>query len=880
MTTPRWRRYLRLLRPNVEGDVAEELDFHLAMREERNRALGMSPDEARRSAERRFGDLSRYRDALVEYDTRKLRERGRQEYMSDFLQDIRFGWRSLRAAPGFAIAAVLTLALGIGANAAIFSVVDAVVLNPLPYRNPRELVALGQGSAGELVALRERLRSFLQVAAYVTQTHPIQIGEEEAQRIEGAAITPNLLAMLGVAPAVGRPFTEEDARYGTHTSLLLSDAFWKRSFGGSRAVIGSRVLVEGVPFTVVGVMPADFAFPSRSVHYWQPYAMFPQNVGMHWAVGGKQFIARMAPGVTLSQAHGELREVWPTMRLLNPLWDPGENYGRNAAVTPLHDTIVGSTGSLLWVLFGCVLFVLLIGCINVANLLLARATARERELAVRAALGGGRGRLVRQLVTESLLLSAIGATLGVGVAYAGVSALVSVMPAGVPRAEEIGVSGTVLAFTAIVAVVTGLLFGVIPALRATHFSARDSGIGVRATSGVSHQRVSGFLVAGEVAIAVLVVIASTLLVRSFTALQNVDPGFDTERVIAARVSPPAGTFREFSRTSGMYAQIFERVRALPGVQQVGAVDRLPLAQRVWGLGARIRGQFEDASRLLPSIAHLQTVTPGYFETMGIPVRGRPFTESDRDGQPPVAIVSQSVARTYWPNGDAIGQQVGYPQSELPWLTIVGVVPDTKQDSLRDTAMTSLYVPWLQRTPMSGNEMWVLARTSGDPTALAASIRRIVSEVDRSVAVSDVRTMDAVVSASVSKARFTMMVVGLFAMAAVLLGAVGIYGVMSYVVGQRRQEMGVRLALGATPGRVVSLIVGRAVRLAAAGAAVGLAAAAFATGALGSLLYGIGARDPVTFALVPAVFLVVAVLASCAPAMRATKIDPARTLRAD
>lgn len=625
-------------------------------------------------------------------------------------------------------------------------------------------------------------------------------------------------------------------------------------------------------------MPEDFAFPNKDVQYWQPYGFNLANVGLHWAVGGKSFVGRLATGVTLAQADREVREIFPTLRRLNPLWDPGENYRRNASATALQENVVGTTDTLLWILFGSVLFVLLIGCINVANLLLARATARERELAVRAAVGGGRGRLVRQLVTESLLLSAIGSALGIAVAQFGVRWIVAAMPAGVPRAEEIAVNGAVLGFTALMAVTTGLVFGIIPALRATNFGSGGV-LMARATKGVAHQRVTGLLVAGEVAIAVLLVVGATLLVRSFDALQNVPPGFETENVIAARITPPGGSYQDPARIAALYNGVIERVGALPGVRSVGAVDRLPLAQRVWGLGARIRGQFEDASKLLPSIAHLQTVTPDYFATLGIPVRGRTFTDADRAGQLRVAIVSESVARQYWPNGDAIGQHVGYP-SDTNWMTIIGVVPDTKQDSLRDTAMTSMYVPWTQRSVMSGNEYWILARSGGDPASLSASIRQIVREIDRSVAVSDVRTMNAVVSASIQKARFTTTVVGLFALAALLLGAVGIYGVMSYVVGQRMREMGVRLALGAPPSSVLGLVVGRATKLAALGIVVGLVGAAFATSALGSLLYGVSSRDPLTFVLVPAVFLLVAAGASYAPALRATRIDPVRTLRAD
>jgi putative ABC transport system permease protein len=876
---PRWRRYLRLARPNVAADVDDELRFHIDMRVERNIALGMAEDEARREALQRFGDVAVVRDALVAHDKRLQDAEGRRELLGDLLQDVRFGWRSLRRAPAFAIAATVTLALGIGANAAIFSVVNAVVLRPLPYARPHELVSIGRGSGGEFVALRERLRSYTQVAAYVRQTHPIDDGRE-AIRAEGVAITTNLLATLGVAPLLGRGFTEDEGQHGNNAVLLLSHGLWQRQFGGSRDVIGKRLLVEGVPNTVVGVMPAHFHFPSKDAQYWQPYAFNPANVGYHWGVGGKAFIGRLAAGVTRTRAERELREVWPALRTLNPLWQPGPEYRRDATVTALQEQVVGSAGQLLWILFGCVLMVLLIGCVNVANLLLARATARERELSVRAALGGGRARLIRQLVTESLLLSGLGAALGVVLAYVGVGWLVAVMPGGVPRAEEIAVNGSVLLFTSLVAVITGVLFGIIPAVRATRVGRLSiAGFGRRATAGASHQRVSGLLVASEMALAVVLVIVATLLVRSFAAMRTVDPGFRTAHVVAARVSPPGDSYDDPARLTALYATILERVSALPGVGSAAAVDGLPLAQTVWGLATRVEGQFEDGTRPLPVIDHLQMVTPKYFETMGVPVRGRAFTEADRAGQVPVAIVSESVVKKFWPNGDAIGKRIGYPFAS-PWMTIVGVVPDTKMDSLTDTTSMSAYLPWQQRTGMAGTEMWVVVRSDGDPSALGGTIRRIVQEVDRSVPVSDVRTMDAVISGSLQRARFTMLLVGAFAAAALLLGAVGIYGVMSYIVGQRTQELGVRLALGAPRFGVMALVVGRAAKLALAGAVIGLLAALFGTKALGTLLYGISATDPLTFVAVPVLFLVVAVLASYAPAIRATRADPVRALRAD
>ncbi|MGI8498862.1 MAG: ADOP family duplicated permease [Gemmatimonadaceae bacterium] len=870
-----WARAL-LTRSAVEDDLSEEISFHLEMETEKYRRTGLAPEAARRAARIALGSVDGTREG--HRDARGTR------VLEDAIADTRYAARWLRRTPSFTVSAVLTLALGIGANVAIFSVVDAIILRPLPYPRPEQLLSLGSGSAGEFLALRERLRGFSQLGAYATQTHPIDDGRQ-ALRIEGAAITTSVLSLLGVSPQLGRGFIEEDGIAGNNAVLLISDGLWKRQFGATPDVVGRRVLLEGVPHTIIGVMPPDFHFPSRTIEYWQPGVFNTADLGATWAIGDKSLVGRIAPGVTVEQAQRQVREVWPTLRKLNPLWDPGESYRREVAPKPLQAEVIGASGRVVWLLFGCVLLVLLIGCVNVANLLLARATAREREFAVRAALGGGRGRLVRQLVTESLLISAIGSVLGVAIALLALRWLINAMPTDVPRAHEISVNGTVLAFTTLLTVITGVLFGVIPALRATTAvsgttSITSVGGGRRATHGIAHHRVSGALVAAEMALAVLLVIGATLLARSFSALRRVDPGFHPEQVIAARVSPPGASYNDPGRTSALYLAVLERMAGLPGVQRVSAVDKLPLAQSVWGISPRIQGQFEDATHSLPTIGHYQQVTPGYFATLDIPLKqGRVFTDADGADSPPVTVVTESVARRFWPSGGAIGHRVGYPWKS-PWLTIVGVVADTKQDSLRDTVGASMYVPWQQRTRMSGNEMWVLARTSGDPVAIAAQIRAIVREVDRTVPVSDVRTMGAVLSASVQRARFTVMLVGAFAFAALLLGAIGIYGVMSYLVGQRTREMGIRLALGAPLGGVTRLVVGEAATLAAAGAVVGVVAAMFATRLLGSMLYEVSATDPLTFVLVPTALIGVALAASAVPARRATRVDPVRALRAE
>ena len=878
--TPLWRRYLRLARPNVKRDVDDELEFHLEMRVAEYMRQGLSRDEARARAEKRFGEVGTVRGALVEHDRHREALERRREFFADFLLDLRFGWRALLRAPGFAVTAVLTLAIGIGANTAIFSVVDALLLRPLPYDHSEQLVFIGMGSAGEFLGLRERLHEYSEVAGFGPRQLSIDDGHSAAARLEGAAVTTNLFRTLRVNAALGSVFDDAAAIPANSNQIILSHGLWQTAFGGSRDAVGKRILVDGEPYTVVGVMPEEFRYPSATTQYWLPLAFNPANVGAHWGVGNGRFIGRIKSGVTLAQGLQQVRDAWPTMRRLNPLWDPGPQYGRNANPQSLQQSMVGAPRTLLWVLLGCVLLVLVIACVNVANLLLARATARRRELAVRAAVGGGRERLIRQLVTESLLLAVLGASLGVLFAVGAVRWMVSILPPGIPRVEEIAVNGTVLGVTAAVALLTGFVFGTLPALRATASNGSAMG-GRRATHGAGHQRMSMLLVGAEVALAVLLVIGAQLLVRSFRQLRSVEPGFQSGHLIAARVTPPSASYRDDQKILAFYERVIERLRGVPGVTQVATVDRLPMATSVWGFGARIQGQFEDGSKLLPMVDHLQFVSPGYFSAMGIHViHGRGFDQGDVDGSAPVAVISETMAKTFWKTDEqAVGKRLGYPWPS-PWMTVVGVVPDVRQDSLRDTMLKSVYVPWKQRTRMNGSEMWVMARTNGDTRALAASIRSIVTDIDRSVPVSSVRSMDDILDASVQRDRFTMILVGLFATTALALGTVGIYGVMSYLVSQRTQEIGVRLALGATPRDVLGMVVKRGAVMAASGAAVGVVAAFWATRPLGALLYGVSTSDPLTYVAVPVMFILVAVAASFAPALRGTRVDPVKTLRAD
>jgi len=877
---PLWRRYLRFWRPDIGADVDDELGFHLDMRAAEYEARGLPPAEARRRAQARFGDVAAIGAALRAHDHRTTHRQRRRESMGDLRQDLRLALRGLRRAPGFAAVAVLTLALGIGANSAIFSVVNAVLLRPLPYQEPDRLVRVSDWgyTGGEFVRLRELSRSFQQVAAFVSASHGLS-GDGEPERLDGAVASANLFATLGASTLLGRAFAPGEDEPGRDAVVVLSHGLWQRRYGSDPGIVGRSVTVDGALRTVVGVMPRDFHFPSHATQLWIPLTLDRANLGALWGSGGYTFIARLRPGVTVDQARADVRRVAREIRRENPIWDPGPEYGSTADVMPLQRSIVGAVRPTLLLLLGVVGCVLLIACVNVANLLLVRTTARQQELAIRTALGGGRGRLLRQLLTESVVLAIIGGIAGLLLAWPAVRALVALLPADMPRVAEIGLDWRVLAFTALLTLLTGVAFGLLPALRATggalHASLKAGGRG--GSRGAGHHRLSSALVAGEIALAVVLVSAAGLLVRSFQELRRVDPGFRTERVIAARISPPKQRYADAARQRAFYTGLLQRVAALPGVESAAAVNQLPLRGGVYGLAIRVEGKFEDMRRTLPMADHYQIVTPGYLQTMGIPLlRGRWFTDADREGAPDVVVVSESMARHFWPGEDPIGRRIGYPWPS-EWLTVVGVAGDVKQDSLSGAAGMTVYRPLFQ-APASA--MTLVARTTADPVALAAGLRAAVAEADPDVPVSDVSTMAQVVAASVAKPRFTMFLLAAFAAVALALGAVGIYGVMSYAVSLRTREIGVRMALGATPRDALGMVVRQGALLTAAGVGVGVVGALAATRVLAGLLYGVTPTDPLTFVAVPVVLAAIALAATYLPARRATQVDPTVALRAE
>lgn len=879
---PIWRRYRDLIRRRPKDDVDDEIRLHLELRREEAVRAGLDPERAMAAARERFGDVEGVASQLYEIDRSRERARTRSDWIADLGQDVRFALRSLRRTPSFAIAAIATLALAIAANTTIFSFVNALLIEPLPYRSPGALVSIQAnivGSIGEMLALRERSTAFADLGLFRNLNITLN-DQHEAARIDGVAVTSNIIRMLGVTPAVGAGFSDDASRPGGGNVILLSHSLWTERYGADPRIVGRHVVVDGVPSTIVGVMPATFAFPSVNARFWVPITIDPGNITATWAFGGAGFLARLEPGISPQRATAEISAILPQMRRLNPRWDPGEQYGTSAMAVPLQESLVSGQRPALLLVMGCVLIVLLVACVNLANLMLARVTARERELTVRSALGGGRGRLVRQLLTESVVMASIGGTLGAALSIVGVRWGVAALPASMARTADVRVSLPVLLFTAGLAIFTGVAFGLLPALRAASVagSAGAAHFARGSQRGRSHDRLAGVLVASEVALAVVLAIMAGLLTRSFDRLSTLSPGFRTDHLLSARISPPAATYDSAQRTAAFYTALTERVSAIPGVTAVGLVDRLPISGPVFGMGLRVEGQFEDGTQLLPLANHVQVATPGYLSAIALPVlRGRPIGEEDRAEAPPVAVVSQALARQFWPNDNPIGKRIGYPYPS-PWITIVGVVPDVKLDSLRDTTKLAIIIPFAQRARNVGPGMSIVIRSHGDPLAIARQLRAIVSSIDRSVPVTLVRSMDDVVAQSVERPRFTTVLVGCFALAALLLGTTGIYGVMSCVVNQRTQEMGVRVALGASSTDIFRLVVGRGAALAIIGAAMGCVLALVGTRALGSLLYDVSPTDPLTFGIAVMLFVAVAIAASLGPARRATRADPVEALR--
>ncbi len=803
--------------------------------------------------------------------------------MSALLKDLRYTARSLPRSIGFTVAAILTLALGIGANTAMFSIVNSVLLRPLPYANPDRLVSVwtnwGPQTRGVFADIRTRSRVYEQVAAYNKSSAFTLVSKTAPERIDGASASPNLFTTLGVAPALGRNFSAAEDQAGNDHVVILSHDLWQTHFGSDPGIIGRVVTLDAISRTVVGVMPADFHFPTRSTQAWIPLVMDKSNLGDFWGSGGFWVIGRMRPGVTVAQAQADLRTITQQIRHDNPVWDPGAMYGVGAVVVTLQAQVAGDVRPTLLILLAAVAVVLLIACANIANLLLARGAVQSKAFAIRTALGARRRRLIQQQLTESVVLAAVGAAAGFALASTIVAPLARGLLAGTPQVADLKIDLTVLTFTAIIAVLTGLVTGLYPALRSSDPNLRSL---LNATSrsnslGPSQRRMSDALVTLEIALAVMLVIGAGLLIRSFWELRRIDPGFNPDGVVSARIDLPKQLYSTDSLTRTFYTNVLQSVAALPGVKSVGATTEIPLSGPS-SMAFRVQGQIEDIHHDLPTAGGYHVITPDYLRTMAIPlVRGRVFTDGDRAGAPDVVIINTALARRYWPHGNPIGQRIGYPWPS-DWLTIVGVVGSVAESSIgaADNAM-AIYRPFLQAPAAT---MTVVVKSDASLGAIAAGVRRAVSATDRTVPVSDVRTMNDVISTAESRPRFTMILLSAFAGLALLLGAVGIYGVVSYGVIQRTTEIGIRMALGAKRNEVLRLVVKRGAVLATVGGAVGVIVSLVAMRALASMLYGVNTADPATFVVAPLLLVGVALVASYIPARRAASVDPAVVLNAE
>jgi predicted permease len=820
--------------------------------------------------------------------------------METLRQDIRFGLRTLWKRPGFTAVAVLTLALGIGANSAIFSVVNAVVLRPLPYGAPERLVALWGNlnqkgfeelelSAPEYTDFRRRGAHVFEDAAAYAQDGFNLTGAGEPERIQGVNATASLFTTLGVAPLRGRAYTEEEDRPGSDDVVVISHSLWQRRFGSDPSVVGRSVTLDGRPNTIVGVMPADFRFPDNDTDVWKPAAfsaelLSPNNRGSHFLSA----VARLKPGFTAARATEEVAALARAQGQESP-----NTYSRGfgASVRPLQEEVVGpSVRTSLFVMLGAVGLVLLIACANVANLLLARAASRRKEVAVRTALGAGRVRIIRQLLTESVMLSVAGGAAGLMLALWGVDLLVTLAPEGTPRLGEVGLDARVVAFTFGVSLLTGVVFGLAPALHSSKVdpneSLKEGGRGGTETAG--RGRLRSLLVVGEFALALVLLASAGLLVKSFARVLDESPGFDSRGVLTMRLVLPESKYGGYDQHRAFYSNLFARLRALPGVEAVGANNILPLSGSRGSRTFLIEGRPVAQGQPKPE-EQLRFVTPGYFEAMRVPLlRGRDFSDRDVNGQTRVALVSRSMAERHWPGEEAVGKRIAYAgigrgENQTPeWIEVVGVVGDVKHRGLDLESKPEIYVPVYQplfsTRPTPPLSLYVAVRAKGDPAALAPALRREVAAVDPEQPLANVRTMEERLAESVAQRRFNMTLLGVFACVALLLAGVGVYGVMAYAVARRTHEIGVRVALGAQRGDVVRLVLRQGMWLALAGVGVGVAGAYAATRLMTGLLYGVSPTDPLTFVGVSALLTAAALLACLVPARRATRVDPMVALR--
>jgi predicted permease len=907
---PKWRRYLRFRGPNVRADVDDELEFHIQTRAEELVRTGLAPGAARTRAVAEMGDLGAARRECVAIGERENRKQRLRDWLETRGQDARLAVRALRRSPSFATVAIFTLALSIGATTAIFSIVDGVLIRPLRLADPDRLVSLFETnrergidqeapSGPNLLDWRKEARSFSGMAAYRFESFTLTSGSSP-DMMHGAGVSANLFDVLGVPPLLGRGFRRGEDEAGGARVIVLSYGAWQRRFGGTRETIGRVLILDRKPFEVVGVMPRGFAFPSH-VEAWRPadLSRAASSVGLgEEAKEARQArylgaIARLRPGVTQRQAEQEMATIATALARAYPVDDGGWS----TKVVPLRDAVVGEVERLLLLLFAAVGLVLLMACANVANLTLGRAIAREPEMALRAALGAGRGRLHLQMLTESVVVALIGGTLGVGFAWAGVRTFLGLAPATLPRLDEVKVDASVLLFALVVSVLTGLLFGVVPSLRVAGARAevllREAGRG--RVSGRRSDAVRRTLVVGEVALAMLLLVGAGLTLRSVLRILAVDPGYATENVIAARVNLDGERYRGNIAKASYLREVTGRIAAIPGVQRVGVTTTLPLTPSGidFDLAYVAEGHPVVDAQKAPRVDY-RMISPGYLEATGIRLRyGRAFTEFDRidrDVQAPtdstiaigghkVMLVNETFARRNWPTENALGKHVRLYYFRSDVWEVVGVVADTRHAELLSPPRPQVFVPVDQAELLFGF-MTIVARTKPGADDVEPAMRDVAVSVDPSEPLYDIDTIEALRAQATVRDRLTAAVFGSFALIAVVLAAAGIYGVIAYQVARRTREIGVRIALGASRARVVRDVVREASGLALSGIALGCVGAFAGARLARGMLFGVEPTDPLTFGAVALLLLAVAITAALVPAARAAGIQPVEALRSD
>jgi predicted permease len=859
--------------------LAAELESHLQLHIDDNVRAGMSPKAARRDALKKLGG--------VEQTKEKYRDQRSLPAFEILLQDVRFGFRMLRKNPGFTTVAALTLAVGIGANTAVFSLVNGVLLASLPYPNPEQLVSVtGTYPRGAFAAMREQVRT-MDVAAYA-EGHEFNLtGQGEPVRLTGTLVSAELFSVLGARPELGRTFLPGEDVAGQDNFVILSHDVWQQRFGGDPTILGRSIALGGVSRQLVGVMPADFGFPSPETQVWVPLHNDPRNPILYWADDFMPVLGRLRRGSTIPPARREIQLFQSRVMGMFP-WQMPTSWNADVSVVPLATSLVANVRLRLLLLLGAVTIVVLIACANVANLTLARAAVREKEIAIRSALGAGRRRIARQLLTESVLLACIGGGLGIVFSIWGLAALRMVLPGDTPRISNAQMDWRVFVFTGALAILTGLVSGLGPALHSSRGAPREALCSGGRGGAVSiSQRLRSGLVIGEVSFAVLLVIAAGLLIRSFWALLHVDPGFRSEHVLTARITPNQSYCGDAERCLTLYHNLLSEIRNSPGVAGAALVNTLPLDGRLAKRSLEVQDYTSPSGPDLAPLFWLHVVTTDYFRVMNIPLlSGRAFTDADVSGEP-VAMVTAETARRFWPGQSAVGKHI-HLLDDKSWRTIVGVIADVRAFDLEQNIPVwmkgTAYVPYNSTATLEDrrmpSEMTIVLRTSSGESETAAVVRQAIARLNPEVAVSEVKTMTAIISDAVAAPRSTAGLFMVFAGLALVLGLIGIYGVLSFVVSNRTHEIGIRMALGAQRRDVLWSVIWEGGKFACSGIGLGILGALALMGLLSSELYGVKATDPATFGAASMLFAAVALLACYIPARRATRVDPLTALRYD